>query len=269
MNNVRSRDGTTIGFDRSGEGPPIVLVGGAFNDRSTAAPLAAQLEPRFTVFTYDRRGRGGSGDTAPYAVDREIEDLEALIAEAGGSASVYGLSSGGVLALEAAARGLPITRLVVFEPPFIVEGSRPRPPEDLALQLSELASSGRRGDAVELFITKAVGLPVEAVEQMRNAPMWPGLEEVAHTLAYDTAVVGPGNEVPTERLASVTVPTLVIDSTGSPEWLRRTAQAVADVLPNAHQRTLEGQFHDVAPEVLAPALQEFFAAGRTMEGVNS
>ncbi len=218
MNNVGSRDGTTIGFDRSGEGPPIVLVGGAFNDRSTAAPLAAQLEPRFTVFTYDRRGRGGSGDTAPYAVDREIEDLEALIADAGGSASVYGLSSGGVLALEAAARGLPITRLVVFEPPFIVEGSRPRPPEDLALQLSELASSGRRGDAVELFITKAVGLPVEAVEQMRNAPMWPGLEEVAHTL---------------------------------------------------DQRTLEGQFHDVAPEVLAPALQEFFAAGRTMEGVNS
>jgi pimeloyl-ACP methyl ester carboxylesterase len=176
MNTTRSRDGTTIAFDRSGEGPPIILVGGAFTVRSSDAPLAEQLERHFTVFTYDRRGRGSSEDTAPYAVDREIEDLEALIVEAGGSATVYGKSSGAALALEAAARGLPITGLALFEPPFIVDDSRPRPPADLGSQLSELTSAGRRGDAVELFITKAVGLPVEAVAQMRTAPMWPGLE---------------------------------------------------------------------------------------------
>jgi alpha-beta hydrolase superfamily lysophospholipase len=267
MNTVRSADGTTIAFDRSGQGPPVILVGGAFNDRSTAAPLAAELDSEFTVFNYDRRGRGSSGDTSPYAVDREVEDLDALIAEAGGSGSVYGLSSGAALALEAAACGLPIDSLALFEPPFVVDGSRPRPPEDLRVQLSELTSSGRRGEAVELFVTTAVGLPAEAVAQMRNAPMWPGLEAVAHTLAYDTAVMGPGNALPAERIASVTVPTLVIESAGSPEWLRSAAQAVADVLPHAQHRTLEGQFHDVAPEVLAPELEQFFAAGRTMEGV--
>jgi alpha-beta hydrolase superfamily lysophospholipase len=258
METTRSRDGTTIAFDRSGEGPPIILVGGAFTDRSSDAPLAEQLERHFTAVTYDRRGRGSSGDTAPYAVDREIEDLEALIAKAGGSAIVYGKSSGAALALEASARGLPITGLALFEPPFIVDDSRPLPPGDLASPLSELTSAGRRGDAVELFITKAVGLPAEAVAQMRAAPMWPGLEAVAHTLAYDTTIMGPGNSLPAERAASVTVPTIVIESAGSPEWLSRAAHATADVLPDAKHRTLEGEFHDVAPEVLAAELTAFF-----------
>lgn len=258
MNTVVSKDGTVIAFDRSGEGPATILVGGAFNDRSTGEPLATELASHFTVYTYDRRGRGESGNTAPYAVGREGEDLEALIMEAGGSAFVYGSSSGAALALTAAAHGLPIRKLALLEPPFTVDDSRPPPPEDLGTRYTELSLAGRRGEAVELFMTKAVGLPAEAVDQMRNAPMWPALEDMAHTLAYDAAIMGDGS-LPTEQLASVTVPTLVIDSTESPAWLRRAAKAVAGALSNAQHRSLEGQFHDVPPAVLAPVLEEFFA----------
>jgi len=262
MKKVHSKDGTTIAFDQSGKGSPIILVGGAFQHRSIdprTAQLAALLAPHFTVFHYDRRGRGDSSDTAPYAVEREVEDLGALIAEAGGSAFVYGMSSGAALALEAASRGLAITKLALYEPPFIVDDSRPRLPEDFATQLTELVSSGRRGDAVELFMTKAAEVPVEVVAQMRNAPFWPAVEAVAHTLIYDTTIMGGNNALPTERVASVTVPTLVIDGGESPMWMRNAAQAVADALPNAQRRTLRGQTHDVAPEALAPVLEEFFA----------
>ncbi len=262
MKKVHSKDGTTIAFDQSGKGSPIILVGGAFQHRSIdprTAQLAALLAPHFTVFHYDRRGRGDSSDTAPYAVEREVEDLGALIAEAGGSAFVYGMSSGAALALEAASRGLAITKLALYEPPFIVDDSRPRLPEDFATQLTELVSSGRRGDAVELFMTKAAEVPVEVVAQMRHAPIWPEVEAVAHTLIYDTTIMGDNNALPTERVASVTVPTLVIDGGESPMWMRNAAQAVADALPNAQRRTLRGQTHDVAPEALAPVLEEFFA----------
>jgi pimeloyl-ACP methyl ester carboxylesterase len=262
MRKVHSKDGTTIAFDQSGKGSPIILVGGAFQHRSIdprTAQLATLLAPHFTVFHYDRRGRGDSSDMAPYAVEREVEDLGALIAEAGGSAFVYGMSSGAALALEAAARGLAITKLALYEPPFIVDDSRPRLPEDFATQLTELVSSGRRGDAVELFMTKAAEVPVEVVAQMRNAPFWPAVEAVAHTLIYDTTIMGDNNALPTERVASVTVPTLVIDGGASPKWMRNAAQAVADALPNAQRRTLAGQTHDVAPEALAPVLEEFFA----------
>lgn len=261
MRKVTSKDGTPIAFDRSGEGAAIILVGGAFQHRlidPRTAQLAALLAPHFTVFHYDRRGRGDSGDTAPYAVEREVEDLEALIKEAGGSAFVYGMSSGAALALEAAARGLAITKLALYEPPFMVDDSRPRPP-NLATQYTELTSSGRHGDAVELFMTKAVGMPVEAVAQMRNTPMWPALEAVAHTLAYDATIMGDGS-LPTERAASVTVPTLVMDGGASPAWMRTAVQALTDALPNAQRRSLEGQTHDVAPEALAPVLEEFFAS---------
>lgn len=259
MKQVISKDGTAIAFDRSGEGSPIILVGGAFQHRlidPRTAQLAALLAPHFTVCHYDRRGRGDSGDTAPYAVEREVEDLETLIKEAGGSAFVYGMSSGAALALEAAARGLAITKLASYEPPFMVDDNRPRPP-NLATQYTELTSSGRRGDAVELFMTKAVGMPVEAVAQMRKAPMWLALEAVAHTLAYDATIMGDGS-LPTERVASVTVPTLVMDGGASPAWMRNGVQALVDVLPNAQRRTLEGQTHDVKPEVLAPVLTECF-----------
>src|SRR6266704_5313300 len=185
MRKVISKDGTPIAFDQSGQGPAIILVASATATRLDEASLAAALAPHFTVFAYDRRGRGESGDTAPYAVEREVEDIDALITEAGGSAFVFGHSSGAVLALEAA-RLLPtkITKLALYEPPFIVDDSHPPSPPDYASRLMELVSSGRRGEAVEYFMTE-VGTPAEMVAQMRQSPMWLGLEEVAHTLAYD------------------------------------------------------------------------------------
>jgi pimeloyl-ACP methyl ester carboxylesterase len=262
MISVTSRDGTTIAFDRTGEGPPTILVGGALSDRSASSPLATTLAPRFTVVTYDRRGRGGSGDTPPYAVEREVEDLEALTDEAGGSAFVFGHSSGAVLALEAAARGVAIRKLALYEPPFVVDDSRAPVPEDYVQTLTRLTAEGRRGDAIEYFMTEAVGVPREAVAEMRGAPYWPSMEAVAHTLAYDGAVMGDtigGTSSPIERWASVTTPTLVVDGGASPTWARNAVETLVDTLPDARRRTLEGQTHDVDPEVLAPVLKEFFA----------
>lgn len=265
MNEVHSKDGTTIAFDRSGAGPALILVGGALQYRAIdprTAELAALLAPRFTVIHYDRRGRGDSGDTAPYAVERELEDLDALIAESGGSAFVFTMSSGGHLALDAAARGAAIKKLALYEPPFIIDGSRPPLPEDYVTQLTKLASSGRRGDAVEYFMTKAVEVPAEFVAGMRQEPFWPAFEAVAHTLAHDGAFIADtmsGSPLPLKRWASVAVPTLVMDGGASPTWARNAAQTLADVLPHAQRRTLEGQTHDVAPEALAPVLAAFFA----------
>jgi len=267
MRKVISKDGTPIAFDQSGQGPAIILVAGATATRLAEASLAAALAPHFTVFAYDRRGRGESGDTAPYAVEREVEDLEALINEAGGSAFVFGHSSGAVLALEAA-RLLPtkITKLAVYEPPFIIDDSRPPAPQDYVPHLIELVSSGRGGEAVEYFMTE-VGTPAEMVAQMRQSPMWPGLEEVAHTLAYDITIMGNtqrGDPLPLRKWASVTVPTLVMDGTVffgrgvSHVFLHHGAQELANILPDAQRRILEGQDHGPADEVLAPALKEFF-----------
>jgi pimeloyl-ACP methyl ester carboxylesterase len=261
METVNSSDGTAIAFDQSGDGPPVVLVCGASTDRSANAPLAALLAPHFTVFNYDRRGRGDSGDTAPYAVEHEIKDLEALINEAGGSAFVFGSSSGANLALEAAAQGLAIMKLALWEPNFIVNDGRPPLPKVYVEQLTQLVSSGRRGEAVEFFMTKAVGVPVEFVTPMRDMPMWSAMEQVAHTLAYDGTIVRDdmaGNPVSAERWVSLTVPSLVIDG-GTTLWLSDGARALADALPDARRRTLEGQPHNVAPEAIAPALEEFFA----------
>lgn len=261
MTTVTSKDGTTIAFDGSGEGPALVLVGGALSDRSGAAPLAEVLAPRFTVFAYDRRGRGESDDTAPYAVEREIEDLEAVVAEAGGSAFVFGHSSGAALALEAAARSLPVTKLALYEPPFIVDDGHEPLPDDYVERLTDLAASGRRGDAVEYFLTSGPGVPPEVVAGMRNEPFWPAMEKIAHTLAYDGAVMGDlmsGRPLPADRWASMAIPTLVLDGDQSPAWARNSVGALAEVLPNAERRTLEGQDHGAAPEVLAPALVEFF-----------
>lgn len=264
MNTAISKDGTRIAFDRFGEGPALILVSGALSFRAIT-PVAAQLAallPQFTVYHYDRRGRGDSGDTPPYAVEREVEDLAAVITAAGGSAFVYGMSSGAVLALEAANRGLAITRLALYEPPLIIDDSRPLLPEDYHRQLAGLIAAGRRGDAVEYFMTRAVGLPAEAVGPLRQAPVWPAFESIAHTLAYDNAVVGDamsGQPLPAGRWAAVTVPTLVIDGGASPAWMRNGAQALVDLLPNAQRRTLPGQTHNVDPEALAPVLAEFFA----------
>ena len=264
MRKVISNDGTAIAFDQSGQGPVVILVGGALGDRSASEPLAALLAQHFTVLNYDRRGRGESSDTPPYAVAREIEDLDALIKEGGGSAFVLGGSSGAVLALEASARGLAITKLALYEPPFIVDGSRPPLPDDYVTQLTEMIASGQRGDAVAFFMTRAVGMPAEAIAPMRQAPFWSALEAAAplsHTLAYDGTIMGDmmsGHPLPRGKWGSVMVPTLVMDGGASPPWMRNAVQALVDALPHAQRCTLEDQTHVVAPEVLAPVLIAFF-----------
>jgi pimeloyl-ACP methyl ester carboxylesterase len=260
---VTSKDGTSIAFDQSGEGPALILVEGATATRSAATSLVAHLAPHFTVFAYDRRGRGDSGDTAPYAVEREVEDIAALIAEAGGSAFVFGHSSGAVLALDAT-RMLPtaIMKLAIYEPPFVVDDSRPPTPKDYVSHVNHLIASGKRGEAVEYFMTKAVLVPEEMVAQMRQSPMWPGLEAVAHTIAYDGAVMGDttqGKPLPAGKWDSISIPVLVMDGGASPVWMHHAAQAVADALPNARRSTLEGQTHGPADDMLVPALVGFFA----------
>ena len=252
MSTVTSKDGTRVAFDQSGEGPALILVVGAFNDRAIGAPLALSLEQHFTVFNYDRRGRGDSGDTAPYAIEREIEDLDALIVQAGGSACVFGYSSGAILALRAAAHGSAISQLALYEPP--PTGGKTG---DLASQLRELIAAGRRGDTVELFQTEAVGIPAAIVAQMRNAPFRPALEKIAHTLVFESIIL---KTLPARLTASVRVPTLVIDGEQSPEVMRQAAKSLVDALPNGRYHTLKGQGHDIVPAVLAPALDEFFLA---------
>ena len=261
---VRSRDGTAIAFSRSGNGPPIISVDGALAYRSfnpAGAELASLLGPHFSVVTYDRRGRGESGDTQPYAPAREVEDLDALIAEVGGSAFVLAMSSGSALALDAAAQGRAITKLALYEPSFVVDSTRPPIPTDYVKRLKDFVSSGHRGDAVEFFMTKAVEVPAAMVAQMRPSPMWPAMEAVAHTLAYDGETLGDsmsGKPLSKKRWGSVAVPALVIDGDASPAWLRNAVQALTDLLPNAERRTLEGQTHNVDAKVLAPVLEEFF-----------
>jgi pimeloyl-ACP methyl ester carboxylesterase len=257
MDYVESKDGTRIAFDRLGEGPPVVLVSGGSVDRSSNASLAELLATRFTVFNYDRRGRGPSGDTPPYAVRREVEDIEAVIAAAGGSAHAYGTSSGASLGLEDAASGLPITKLALWEPPYVLDPDS-RPPADTAKTFTELVSAGRRGDAVEFFMAKVVGLPPEFVDQARNQPFWAATEALAHTLAYDATIMGDYS-LPVDRAALVTAPTLVMAGAASFPFLRETAQALADALPGGRVHILEGQEHNVAPEAMAPVLMEFFA----------
>ena len=261
---VRSKDGTEIVFDRVGDGPALVLVEAAMQTRQGPgiAELAERLADRFTVYSYDRRGRGDSRDTSPYAREREIEDLEAVVAEAGGSAFAVGGSSGGVVALDAAASGSPLTKVALYEPPFIVDDSRPPVPDDYVPQLESRIAEGRPGDAVEYFLTTAIGMPAEMVGGMRQSPMWPDMEAVAHTISYDGRFMEgtmSGGSLPGDRWASVTAPVLVVDGGASPLWLHNAADGLARVLPDATRRTLDGQTHAVDTEVLAPVLIEFFA----------
>jgi pimeloyl-ACP methyl ester carboxylesterase len=255
MNTVNSKDGTRIAFDRVGKGPALIILGG-FPDRTANMGLASLLASDFTVINYDRRGHGESGDTPPFTADREFEDLEALIAEAGGSVFIYSTSGGGIIALEAVARGLNSTKLAVWEPPFIVDDSRPPLASDYRTQLTEMIATGRRGDAVELFFTQAVGMPAEFVAPMRQSPFWAGMENVAHTLVYDAELVGDFS-LPVDQIATVKIPTLVVDGGFSP-WMTSGANALAAALPNAERRTLAGQPHNVAADAIAPVLIEFF-----------
>jgi pimeloyl-ACP methyl ester carboxylesterase len=261
MNHARSHDGTQIAYETTGSGPPLILVGGAFCDHTApvaGTPIAALLAPRFTVVTFDRRGRGDSTNTPPYTIDREVDDIAALITALGGSASIYGHSSGAVLALEAAIRRLPIDRIALYEPPLLISDARPRPPADFANQLAALATSNRRGDAAELFLITGVGMPPPVVQRMRASPIWPGLERLADTLSHDATLTAQPESL-IARARDVTVPALVLDGAASPPWMRSGVKTLADALPRADYRTLDGQTHDVAITVLAPVLATFFA----------
>ncbi|MCX5423843.1 alpha/beta fold hydrolase [Streptomyces sp. NBC_00078] len=253
-----SLDGTSVAYERTGQGPAVILVSGAMSTGATVAPLAGPLSDRFSVIAYDRRGRGGSGDTAPYSVAREVEDLAALIDVAGGEASLYGISSGGALALEAAASGLPVRQVAVYEVPFVVYEGGAEQLAEYTEHLTEALGDGRRGDAVELFL-RLTGLAEEMIQGARRSPMWAGMEAIAPSLAYDNAVMGDGL-VPRARLASIGVPVLSAAGSASPAWMREAARAVAESAPRGTYRTLEGQTHMVDPNVLAPVLAEFFSS---------
>lgn len=266
MSNVTSADGTRIAYTRTGSGPAVVLVDGALSHRAQSinTGLATALAAHFTVYTYDRRGRGESGDTLPsmpFAPEREVEDLAALVAEAGGPVRLYGTSSGAALALAAADSGVPVERLALYEPPFIVDATRPPIPDDYLRTLDDLVAADRRADAVRYFMRRGVGLPGFVVAMMRFMPAWSTLKALAHTLPYDAAFVAPyehGAPYPATDWASVKVPTLVMDGGKSQVWIRNAARALAEHLPEATYRTLEGQTHIVKPEALAPVLEGFF-----------
>ena len=256
-----SQDGTPIAFTRIGAGPPVILVDGAlcYRGMGESEQLAELLAPYFTVFAYDRRGRSGSGDTSPYAVEREIEDIAALLSEAGGAAFLWGMSSGAVLALEATNRLRGIKKLALYEAPFIVDDSRPTTERDW-VRIAGAVAANRRSEAVKLFL-KLVGVPAFFIAVMPLMPMWSKLIAIAHTLPYDGAIVGDnqrGKPLPTGRWASVTVPALVIDGGKSPAWMRHGNRSLASILPNARYQTLEGQTHMLKPKAHAPILVEFF-----------
>jgi pimeloyl-ACP methyl ester carboxylesterase len=253
---VRSADGTKIAFEKVGEGPSVVLVGGALTSGVRNFPpfveLGRNLQSNFTVYRFDRRGRGDSGDTEPYAVDREVEDLVSLLSDAGGEAAVYGFSSGASLAVEAAARGAAITKLALLEPPL------PTGAASELEQTAELIRSGRRGDAVASFLEGIV--PQEAIEGMRQSPEWPGMEAMAHTLLYDGAITEDA-ALWDDRARRVTVPTLVLFSDKTSEYLRDSASRAATAIPGALSRALPGEFHGVDAETIGAELTSFLASG--------
>jgi len=258
---VTSADGTSIAFERFGDGQPVIVVGGATCDRAMTRPLAEELAHHFMVINYDRRGRSDSGDTKPYAIEREIEDLGALIAEAGGEASVYAHSSGAGLALHAAAHGLHIVKLVLHEPPYVPDREEERRISwEYGERLEAILAEDRHGDAVELFMT-TVGMPAEMVGQVRNEPWWAAIEKVAPTLAYDSEIMGDismGGTIPTELVGAVTIPALVLSGGASPDWMINVGRQIAAAIPDGRHYVLEGQEHVVDPGVLAPVLAEFF-----------
>ena len=273
MGKVISRDGTAIAFEQSGQGPPVILISSALSDRSDAGRLAARLAEDFTVINYDRRGRGASGDTAPYAVGREVEDIEALIDVAGGSAFVFGSSSGAVLALEASSKLTgKIEKQALFEPPFIIDDRRPPMPADFVDQIRELLSVGRRDEAVRLFFVKGMVIPSIFVTLMRLMPDWSKMKAMAHTLPYDLTILEntqAGKPLPVERWTSATAPAVVFTGEKSEAFFHKGAQALASSLPNARHQVLKGQSHGAVVtgvKTLAPVLVEFYKSKNGVGG---
>ncbi len=259
---ANSKDGTRIAYDKTGNGPAVVLVDGALAVRASAAPLAALLSPDFTVYSYDRRGRGDSADTPPYSVKKEIEDLAAVINAAGGFACLCGTSSGGALALEAALiLGPRVKKLALYEVPYDSSEAGVKAWKEYSVKLKGPLAADLRGDAVALFM-RFVGMPGPMLEGMRRSPAWEGMEALAPTLAYDGAVLGADRTVPVDRARAIRVPTLILDGGASQEtmpFMRATALALAKAIPQARHQALAGQRHDVDPKALAPVLADFFA----------
>jgi pimeloyl-ACP methyl ester carboxylesterase len=252
-----SRDGTKIAFEKVGSGPALVIVSGALADRNGGKPLAGKLMHRFTVYTYDRRGRGESSDTKPYAVEREIEDLGALIELAGGKAYLYGVSSGAALTLQAAAKlgPLQVPKLAVYDTPY---GQAERDFNEQKARINQLVQTGKPGDAAAFFFS-AIGTPPQVLEDMKQSPDWANMSRMDFTLAYDYAVLGNG-EVP-ETVKRIAAPTLVMEGEKSLPFMHATADRIAELVPNAQRKTLKGQAHQAAPDVVAPLLTEFFGEG--------
>jgi pimeloyl-ACP methyl ester carboxylesterase len=259
MKKVISKDGTEIAFEKSGSGPAVILVDGALCSSSFGPmpKLVPLLQPHFTVINYDRRGRNNSGDTKPYSVQREVEDIAALIYEAGGSAYIAGLSSGAALALEAAACGLNVKGLLLYEPPFMVDKEGRRAPADSKAQLSALIDANRRGDAVKYFMHDMVGAPAIIVSIMKLTPAWRKLKTVAHTLPYDAAVLGDFS-LPVAKASGVKIPALVINGDKTAPQLKHAAEKLSQVMPGAKHLVMRGQSHNVSMTALAPVLIDFF-----------
>lgn len=270
---VTSKDGTSIAFEEIGTGPVVILVEPALSDRSGSAKLAKHLAGKFTVISYDRRGRGKSTDTKPYAIEREVEDIKALIDATGGSAFLFGSSSGSVLALEAANKlGGKVKQLFMYEPPFIIDDSRPPMPDDFIKEVSELVLAGRRNDAVRLFFTKAMGIPAFAVTLMKLLmPGWSKMAGVAHTIPYDLTILAgtqAGKPLPSNRWLSTTVPTLVMVGSKSEAFFHSGARSLANLLPDAQYRSLEGRDHSavvMASKAVADEVEQFFLTQKQRE----
>lgn len=252
---ITSSDGTSIAYSTQGSGPPLLFVGGAFSDHRSGAALAAELAADFTIITYDRRGRGESGDGAAYTVQRELDDLAALLAVIGSDAALLGFSSGAMLVLEGARQGTASGPLILVEPPYLLDDSRPRPPLDFPARLTALVEAGRRGDAVELFQADFIGIPRPVVEHLRHAPFRPWLEAIAHTTAYDADIAGDLSLDPTLPPA-IRQPVLTLAGTDSTPFLLATAKALAALVRDGRFVAIEGMNHDLTP-ALSPAIRAF------------
>ncbi len=259
MEFAKSADGTRIACYRGGTGSVLVVVNGALSDHTSTDLLRHWLQPHFTLVGYDRRGRTNSGDTKPYALEREIEDLAAVIHAHGKEAMVYGHSSGAFLSLEAAMRGLPISRLAVNEPPYILPGTRPLAPPDLAGRMTLLVQQGEREAIAELFLREEVGLQAQELAWLKRQRTWPSLVGLAPSALYDLLLLGR-HELPANRLGGIHIPTLVLSGSASFPWIVASAKAVAELIPRGRYHVLPDQGHNPAPHILAPELVRFFGA---------
>lgn len=261
MKTVTSKDGTKIAYEKIGNGPSVILVEGATSTSAYSTKLANLLTPHFTVYYYDRRGRGESTDTKPYSIEKEIEDIEALVDLAGGSAYLYGISSGGCLALEAASKlGNKITKLAIYEAPYDESEKAKEQWHEYTTDLKKAVDSDNRAEAIALFM-RLVGVPEDMITGMKQSPMWPGLLAVAPTLLYDAACMGDDRSLPVHRFKQITAQTLIMDGGGNlamMPFMHTSAEKLAQVIPHCQRQTLDGQTHDVDMAILAPVLEMFF-----------